>query len=344
MDTSAFLISELDCRWQRYRAQLAQCRSACAEDAIHDVRVSMRRLAALFALTHRLTRSAWTLRMRRLFKSQVARLAELRDTQMMLAEVSRPRRAMPHLDPLRASLRKQEKRQLHDAHARLAAFPSRGIRRGLAETGALLARLTDEAFTAHLLHAVDRAFLKVCRRFTDLDPDRASSVHRMRIAFKKFRYLVESVHPMLPSFPSGNLRRLRAYQSRMGAIQDTEVLLRALEDASGQDATLSGACRHYERRRARLMAAFLKQKDVLFSFWRASPHAGYPWENGQEPGAARKPNRRHAHAARPDSLTRGPESPTSGRAPARTSRRAPRRSRTGRSSGGSPRGGPPRDR
>ena len=101
---------------------------------------------------------------------------------------------------------------------------------------------------------------------------------------------------MLPSFPSGNLRRLRAYQSRMGAIQDTEVLLRALEDASGQDATLSGACRHYAQRRDRLMAAFLKQKDDLFSFWRASPHAGYPWENGQGPGAARKTDRRRAHA------------------------------------------------
>jgi CHAD domain-containing protein len=58
-----------------------------------------------------------------------------------------------------------------------------------------------------------------------LEPD---TIHRTRIAFKKFRYLVEILRPMLNDLGEEHLRRLRLFQTLMGEIQDIEMFEKAI--------------------------------------------------------------------------------------------------------------------
>ena len=82
-----------------------------------------------------------------------------------------------------------------------------------------------------ILQAVDDAFLITKQRQNWINPAQATTIHRVRIAFKTFRYMVEIVHPLLPDFPPENLKQMHDYQSLMGEIQDVEVIMQALADA-----------------------------------------------------------------------------------------------------------------
>jgi CHAD domain-containing protein len=74
------------------------------------------------------------------------------------------------------------------------------------------------------LRVVDDAFLITKQRQNWINPAQANTIHRVRQAFKTFRYMVEIVHPLLEDFPSENLEQMHDYQSLMGEIQDVEII------------------------------------------------------------------------------------------------------------------------
>ena len=128
--------------------------------------------------------------------------------------------------------------------------------------------------------AVEDAFLITQRRRDWVNPSQATSIHRVRIAFKTFRYTVEIVHPLLDNFPAANLKRMHDYQSLMGEIQDVEVILQALTDAPVNVASFDPepVRRYYEDCHAKAISVFLETMNQLDTFWRSAPDEPFPWE------------------------------------------------------------------
>jgi CHAD domain-containing protein len=95
----------------------------------------------------------------------------------------------------------------------------------------------------------------------------------MRVAFKKFRYMVESLAPMLDRVSSKHLKAMNAFQGSMGDIQDAEVLLTnatafARKRGLASEASLARALEVLSRRRTALIETFLASADTLFTFWK----------------------------------------------------------------------------
>jgi CHAD domain-containing protein len=137
----------------------------------------------------------------------------------------------------------------------------------------LLARpARQRAKRAAALHAVDRAFHTVVERRHAIDAADTATIHRMRVAFKKFRYLVEILAPVLTQVTTKRLRAMNAFQDSMGHIQDLEVLLASLEAfwqmQQTPDTSRSRAYQELIQRRATLIEAFLRSVDALFTFWK----------------------------------------------------------------------------
>jgi CHAD domain-containing protein len=127
---------------------------------------------------------------------------------------------------------------------------------------------------------VDDAFLLTRQRQNWINPAAATTIHRVRLTFKTFRYMVEIVHPLVNDFPSENLKRMHEYQSLMGEIQDVEVIMQALADAPLSLAflDLEPIRRYYERCHAEAISAYLAVTDQLDTFWRLAPDQPFPWE------------------------------------------------------------------
>jgi len=58
-----------------------------------------------------------------------------------------------------------------------------------------------------------------------LDPSNPDALHRMRLAFKKYRYAREVLEPLLPRAARNGGKRLHDFQTLLGTIHDCDVIL-----------------------------------------------------------------------------------------------------------------------
>jgi CHAD domain-containing protein len=274
------LVKRLGDCWDRYRSELKRTRSEFAEEYVHDLRVAIRRLIAVMDMGRAITHKKKLKKSRRLLKSHLNAFDKLRDTQVQLVIAEEMQAELPEISIYRDRLREYEKQQVTRLQKKIKEFSSAGLSHQVTQLEkALLTKNTAEAQTT-IWAAVDAAYVRVVQAQHAVEADDASTIHRVRLSFKKFRYRVETIHPLLTGAPEDLRRRLHDYQAAMGEIQDAEVGLHMLDDFivhSGADIPAVRA-KFVEMHQARI-AAFIEQLDTLKDFWRPAPDQPFPWEN-----------------------------------------------------------------
>jgi CHAD domain-containing protein len=130
------------------------------------------------------------------------------------------------------------------------------------------------------MQAIDDVYLITKQRLGWVNLTRSATIHRVRIAFKSLRYMIEIAQPVLSGFPSENLKRMNDYQSLMGEIQDAEVFAQTLADFS-EHASFPDpepVRRYYEQRHAEAISAYASALNQIENFWRSAPEQPFPWE------------------------------------------------------------------
>lgn len=261
-------------RTRTLRLQVKRCRKQFSEEAVHDLRVAMRRLLALMDFLAFFAPSPALRKARRDIKSHLDAFDSLRDTQVMLLETSKRLAELPAIELFHRHLQKQEKRLLRQAQKDIANIKDTYVK---ALRGALKAVVrSEEDIFAH----VDEAYQTVLHRLALIDPSNTATIHRVRIAFKRFRYSVEVVRPLLPTMPDETLERLHDYQTLMGEIQDMEVMLQAIDAfaARAPQCALDEVKRYYQAVHEQRVQRYLQQMNEVYSFWRTNPERPLPWE------------------------------------------------------------------
>ena len=276
------LLETFEARWKTYRAELELCRAEFSNEAVHDLRVAARRMLAFLRLLGSIAPQPRLKKLARSFKTQLDEFDDLRDTQVILAELSETAQELPQLREFQRSLQASEARILRSLRKRLKKLEITETTRRIRKTREFIASEKSD-LAGQVLQAVDDAFQRVQQRHRAVDAARPATIHRVRVAFKSFRYMVEIVHPLLAGFPSEILKRMNGYQTRMGEIQDADVFAQTLADFSERASPADPApVRHYvKRRRADALSAYLAERDELDTFWRTAPDQPFPWEKTQ---------------------------------------------------------------
>lgn len=227
MEASAFLAETGRERIDLFRKRLRQAAAdPASEDAIHDLRVSIRRVLAWISVRDALLGPNRGLRAARSsLKALMSPLGKLRD-----AHVKR--------DLIRAVLPKGD-----EPSYLYAVFVAGDVRHWEEKVGKLLGRKSSRRIRvplpmaragrgpgpeasarasrhlAMLARAVDR------HRKGALDPSNPEALHKMRLAFKKYRYAWEVLEPLLPRAARNGVKRLHAFQTLIGTIHDCDVIL-----------------------------------------------------------------------------------------------------------------------
>jgi CHAD domain-containing protein len=270
------LAKALDDRWQTYRKQLRHCREEFTEEGVHELRVATRRLLAQFVLLECVAPSASLEKGRRILKRRLAALGDLRDTQVQRLFVELKTARFPELALLHPWLRRRERRLVRSAAGKVNRWRTRKLEKWVA---AMASELTIHArgsraqsqLASAVLRATAHAFAEAVQHRRAINPADPRTIHQTRVAFKRFRYMMESLSPALTGLSKRQLRALAHYQRRMGIIQDLEVLRRCvarfIHENSKTEPLLRPFCRHLQQRRARAVHSFLKSADRLFEFW-----------------------------------------------------------------------------
>jgi CHAD domain-containing protein len=155
-------------------------------------------------------------------------MGPLRDTQVQLLTVRKLLPRFPQLGPFSTVLLMRELRCMEQIAERLGRVRMVVIRAEVIGGVRSLDQLlrvpeTRAAANAALRGAVASAFARVAARHKQLTLANHGTIHRMRVAFKKFRY----AHEVL-SRDASIRKRMNAFQTKMGELHDTEVILSSL--------------------------------------------------------------------------------------------------------------------
>jgi len=277
-DFRALMLDSLQDRWQSFRVELKRCRKKYSEEAVHDLRVATRRLISTLDLVDGIHPEANLRKARRALKRQLDMFGPLRDVQVQLLTIDKMLSSFPELQEFYNFLAKRERKLMQHLSMELKRVKTGKIRKSIAVAVRQLEALPDTAAVqqekrAEALLAIEMAFNRVVERKHAIAPTDGSSIHRMRVAFKKFRYMVESLAPLRGRTTSKQLKAMNAFQGSMGDIQDAEVLLTNVQSFARMrsiegEAPLTRALEELSRRRTALIETFLGSADSLFTFWK----------------------------------------------------------------------------
>ena len=274
MNAQALLLDSLHRRWDKYQADLKTCRREFSEEAVHDFRVATRRLLSLFDLLRAVMPDPRIQKMRRVLKDQLDNLDDLRDVQVLLADISETIHEIPALLPFQGYLQHKEKKLLRAAHKEIKWLKIESLSKRAYKLSQIIEVSTQPDLKASLFSAVDEAYAIVTQRYALIDPAQPSTIHRLRIAFKKFRYMIEVIYPVLQNPAPDYLKRLQGYQAAMGDIQDMEVALHELADFEEHAPTSYSpepVHAYYKERHFIALSMYTEGKGEIITFWRPAP-------------------------------------------------------------------------
>lgn len=277
-EAKQLLLEALETRWKKFRSELKLCREEFSEEAVHDLRVATRRLLALFDLLRSIVPHNRIQKIRRELKDQLDDLDDLRDTQVLLADVSENVQEQAELKVFQEHLLKEEKNLMRRTRKLVRGREYKNLNKRVEKVQTLAGELSEETLSLQMITAADESFARVIQAYTAMDSENVASIHKLRIAFKRFRYTVEVVRPLLPNFPPENFERMHDYQSRMGDIQDMEVASQRAADVEDASDALEAVTAHYASRLQTAVRKFLEDKGEVLVFWRATPDQIFPWE------------------------------------------------------------------
>ncbi len=273
------LVEPVEERWEDYLRALAGVGPAFSSKTVKGLRRALRRLLATLNLLNRLTPQPSLQHLCEACQAQLDGLGELRDAQVTLAEVNRNACHYLALQAWQPLLREREQQLRLAAAEDLATFALAPLDRQRRQACAQLAAAPLPDAPAALLQAVDKAYHKVLKRQAELNPAVIASFHRLRLALKRFRYLLELAQPLTPAYPAAQLQGLRQYQRALGALQDADVFLRHLNAfaATLPEPRTAVARAAYANQHAQRLADFIQLPSPLAGAWRPATDEPFPW-------------------------------------------------------------------
>jgi len=255
--------------WKEFSGAWKKARSEASEKFIHDLRVSTRRLIARLELTRAISKNEEIAAVQKQFKKVLKRMGPLRDVQVQLEGLERFR-TNGIITDFKQNLKRRENASIKSIRRDLKSEKRRGLKNAIANLSSDFEILVEAHEDDNVRRSIEQVvrlrrseFFKARRQFK---PGNDETLHQMRIALKKLRYVVEGAHPILGDWAKESADEMHAYQQLMGDARDIEILRAHLQKWAAKRGKLLAVIPVLDRlaqKRARLIKSIAKSSDML---------------------------------------------------------------------------------
>jgi len=232
------LFPKLKKYWNTFQKNVKRVKNNANPDAVHDLRVSIRRLRSVVAIFKEFPVPLKTKSFKRETKKLMEILGQLRDLHVQYNLLKKSIKGKngflkPYLTMLEKDIERKED-----------VFEDRVKKAKIVYTPKLVKKIlslktlpppplsTYEKLAAthlsnHVTRCILQKYLMLCFSYFPLVEKKENRIefHRLRVQIKKLRYKLEILHPLLNSdFPKEGIKTLRKIQDAMGATHDIDVV------------------------------------------------------------------------------------------------------------------------
>jgi CHAD domain-containing protein len=229
---SSHVQRSLQKQWKRYRKELKRCQKKFSEKAVHNSRVAARRLSATIELLESFLPPEIVKKGSCLIKEHLDVFDDLRDAQVQLVAVNSLRGTFPSARPFCEWLQKRESRFSKQTRACVKRSKTKPLAKLIAAAEDSfekeLKKQTRDDTAKLLVRSISKAFDRTMRFKQRIRTHQPKTIHRTRVAFKRFRYMLDLLAEQL-SADEKMLAEMQHYQTMMGDIQDADVLLQSFD-------------------------------------------------------------------------------------------------------------------
>lgn len=273
-------IVEFKRRGERVRTLLTLCLTEPTPDNIHDLRVAIRRyLAGLDCLKNCTPKLTALKKARKTIKSLLDAYDQIRDLHVMIDHLSENERIFKPNSPFLSYLR-AESEQLEKCGTLITEEAVDHARKQLNKIDRTVQKKIERVTRKAAYRSLDAAFKAVMDRVSAIDSADPNTIHRTRIAFKKFRYSIEFFSMLIESPPEDLFPRSRQIQTALGEVQDASVLLDAMArfERLTDPRMLNDLERAYVNERlSTSIDVVIKSLPKFKALWRADRDHPLPW-------------------------------------------------------------------
>lgn len=216
---------------RRHEKAMRRCRKRLSEKSVHKLRIETRRLLAQLEMLRSLIPGRTFRKGQRGLKKQLRASTFLRDAQVQLAQVRRRLPERPELETICRHLKRNEQCLRRLAKKKLKGGGKLLRRLKMIGNGAAWDLRTPDSARRHR-EAVRQALRNASGRLAEFrgnPPLDSEGIHRLRVALKKFRYMVESLPGELSVLTPEEIRLIRSHLDLTGEMHDLELLTARLK-------------------------------------------------------------------------------------------------------------------
>lgn len=273
----------------RVLERAGQVRVGWDVDAVHDLRVALRRCRTIADALSEVNPGPGWRKLKRTSRDLFQALGELRDTQVLRGRL---KKLGPAGDPVRKRMLRlfsdNEKKFRESAEKALDHFDRKEWKK---LTRKLIVKSRFFPLNSVVYQRLALARLNEAAEMYRQARRRRSAVawHRLRIGLKNFRYLVENFLPQRYEIWSDDLKRM---QDLLGNVHDLDVLRQQIQRNSAQlsPALVAEWIGRIDRERKANLQEFLAKTSGPESPW-LTWRAGFQWGHALVAGAAREQRR-----------------------------------------------------
>ncbi|MBI5324845.1 MAG: CHAD domain-containing protein [Ignavibacteriae bacterium] len=268
-----FFVNALEKAFSNYSKRYNSCIKNFSDDSVHDIRVSIRRFIALLKLLESLYPNEYISRLKRVIKQQLKSFSKLRDTDVQLGNLKEVIHKEPVLYTFYNSLLKNENDLINGIRESLPDY-------NLIEIEGLVLFIRMElkkAITANpvsenqIITFAKQAFTRVLDLYEEANSEDLDSIHKVRLAFKNYRYLMEIIQA-LEADKNINFEAMKQFQTILGNIQDNVALLRDLQSFISFQWEIPDDAYHLSienilKQREELVKEFFNYKNKIKDLW-----------------------------------------------------------------------------
>lgn len=224
-----FLFDTLDSLYTNLKINRIECKLKFSEASVHDYRVSMRRLMAMIDLLYMVFPRKYFLQAKKILKKQMKVFNPLRDNQVQIVNLRKLIYTYPTLFSYYVKQLHDEQFYINEAKASLEELSIDELDGLMFFIKIDLKEIVRKEQTGFepFFEAAGRSFRNLVEIGNLTDKNSLDSVHKLRIAFKKYRYVIETLAPYI-LYPKDAIKKLKQIQNLLGEIQDNRVFLSEL--------------------------------------------------------------------------------------------------------------------